>query len=613
MRIFSDIAEFVKKTPQTHEQVVRETSATQKKGKEALIKARMKLHRQRLKGEIAQPNGMKKEDWDYKFTDTEKSGLEKAFNIKIAKNATNESIKKTVSGFSAENLIKANKKNAGTLMLLFAHSIDRQEKIDVYKKMGLGSKFETGQPVEINLNLCPDAYRRIGLKALTSNQPGITRLYVKNLEKGKGKSGYAVRGADGHFYWEDTKTYAAIYWAIITPMEILSKADLKKKGLPTQADWDNMTSSSRRGFSKKTATERRTTAPTRPGKKLALDNTPSKKDLTRFPQGVESADKPMTRAEFQKQCELIKQVTSIDRLISMRKEVRFHPRDPLVEIPGTGKKLRAPVALCHVLYRRYLELLSAKTGNRYELGISSGYRDADLQAKLWNTGYRKRLAQIQQNHPTWPHERLHAAASAENSEWVAPRGSSPHNTGGAQDIYINENGKRLTSFKFKLKGRWTRYDKRIFYIRQHTVYEVALLDTDKQRPKLDEMEKYQLTFLSNLVKQTAEKNLSIRDISNKMNRAKMSLWLRATDIRYIASLNADQREEKLKEYLRTMKSFYVVALDNLSQNDLKAVRLRKYLDEKLLTSFFLGKTYYREGWHHNLYRDNNGRRIYANV
>ncbi len=626
MGFIGEIIEFVKKVPLLKKTVDHTTRATRKKGAEAVTKARMKLHRKRLKGEISHPSGTKENDWEYRFTDLEREKFKKAFGISIKENATDKSIKRIINELSAEQLIRALKKQPGVLTKLFGKSIFRKDKLDIYRDMKFGSKLELGKPTEINLHLCEAAYKRLGLKALTARQPGITKIYVKNLEKGKGRSGYAIRGADGHFYWEDSKKYAAIYWAIITPVKILTKAELKEKGLPTETDWDNMLNTTRKGFSNKSnvRTLKRLTRKggirsirTRgyvkaPRRELALDNSPVKKP--KLPSTGEYADKPMIKAEFLRRWNEIKKINSMAKLIAMRKRLKRHPHDSLVEFPGSeGQKLRAPVALCHGMYKRYLQLLSKKTGIKYTFYLGSGYRDAAKQARLWNIGYGRRFTAFQKKHPTWSYERLHKVTAAENSKWVAKGGTSPHNTGGAQDIIITENGRKLTGFKFKFRGRWIKYDKRRFYIRPRTVYDLALLDEDKRKAELEQMNKYQFKLLAEIIKQTAEKKLTSRSINKKMRRSKINLWLRASHIRQIARLSPELREEKLKEYLRVMKSYYILTIENLSRNDRKAIGMRRYLDEKLLTSFFLGQTYYREGWHHNLYRDNRGKRIYANV
>ncbi|MFC1655644.1 D-alanyl-D-alanine carboxypeptidase family protein [Patescibacteria group bacterium] len=626
MDIRKGIVDLVKKVSSLLKNVDETTQATRKKGSEAVVKARIKLHRQRLKGTIQHPEGTKRSNWEYQFTAPEKEKFKKAFGVAIKKNATGKSIKRTVSGLSAEQLIEGLKKQPGALRRLFGRSISRHDKLDIYRDMKFGSKYKLGEPTEINLNLCGAAYRSIGLKALTARQPGITKLYVKNLEKGKGKSGYAVRGADGHFYWEDSKGYAAVYWAVLTPTKILTKAELKKKGLPIETDWDNLINTSRTGFTRSQKAEtgriptqkreagrvgprKRTKAPR---KKLALDDAPSKK--LRLPSTGEYADKPMRRAEFLRQWREIKKVNSMAELIAMRKRLKRHPRDSMVEFPGSGgQKLRAPVALCHGMYKRYLQLLSAKTGNRYEFHIGSGHRPAAKQARWYKIGLDRRYAKLKKKHPKWSEARLLKAAHAENRKWVAPGGGSPHNTGGAQDVAITENGKRLTSNRFRFNGRWTRYDKVMCYIKPRTVYNLALLDEDKRKTKSEQMENYQFRFFTDLIKQAAEKKLSSRSIKRRIWNSKESAWLRASHVRKIARLSPELREAKLKEYLRVMKSYYIIAVDNLSQNDKLAIRNRRYLDEKLQASFFLGKTYYREGWHHNNYRDAQGRRIYANV
>jgi hypothetical protein len=644
--------EKLRKTPPGTDTAKTKTARLRKTGKKAVMLARMKLHFKRLQGEIDQPKGTSLENWDYKFTDTDRAKLKKALGISLRKNASNETIVQNIGALSLDQLLFAQKKEKGSLGRLFGRSITRKKNKDEYKPMAYREKFELGKSVEINLKSNQAAYDKFGLKAFTAYQPDLQEMYVYNLDPDKGRHGTAVRGKDGHFYWKDTGGYAAIYWAILTPTEFLTKKQLKDYGIEEEPDWDNMTCDTNTGFvsrvpKRKLQVLKRSSVKTPAGtgktpkyakkqvrakaaapttvKKTApgyIQRTPTPAPPPSvLPRGREKLPNgPLGKVEFRKRWAEIKKITNKENLWKYRQKLRMHPRDPLVVVPGTSKYLRSVTALYFGIYQQYLRILSKETGKKLRVYLGSGYRSKKTQQGMWDRRYPGKLRKNRAKFPNLPEHKIASMTKAQLQQWMAFPGGSPHNTGGAMDVSIVEDGKYLTGFKFKLQSEYYKVGRKTLWLSSKTVWTFAQVDENKKEAAIEESYNYQKVFLLRVTREVAEKKIKSWKrrrylASKKMAKSKTRLWLRARDVAYLAKLDPDKQESALNQYLEFLKQKYThySKLKNLSKNDQHAIKTRKYLDEKYKASKYLGKTYYREGWHHNKYRDKNGKRVYRNI
>jgi hypothetical protein len=132
----------------------------------------------------------------------------------------------------------------------------------------------------------------------------------------------------------------------------------------------------------------------------------------------------------------IRAITDPDKLIEMRRGLKFSPNERLVRIYGErGHRLRYTAALCWEMFKQYVKLKGGRTM------LLSTYRPASLQRKLWNNGLAKRRRKF----PNYTQAQL----ERENSKWVARPGRSWHQSGGTADIAVYYKGKRITSRKFR--------------------------------------------------------------------------------------------------------------------------------------------------------------------
>lgn len=142
--------------------------------------------------------------------------------------------------------------------------------------------------------------------------------------------------------------------------------------------------------------------------------------------------------EFIERWNYIRNINDPNQLLGMKDSIELKSNDRIVRIPDEGgMRLREGAALRYALFKQYARLKG------YEIALSSSYRSAAVQARLWNAGLARRLKKYNGDYKR---------ALAENRRYVAPPGRSHHNTGGAVDIRITRTPDRRSISMKKFTG-----------------------------------------------------------------------------------------------------------------------------------------------------------------
>ncbi|MBN1494159.1 D-alanyl-D-alanine carboxypeptidase family protein [Candidatus Peregrinibacteria bacterium] len=117
-----------------------------------------------------------------------------------------------------------------------------------------------------------------------------------------------------------------------------------------------------------------------------------------------------------------------EKLIRLKNQIVLSPNDRLITLPDEKSiKLRSGAALRYKCFKQYCKIKG------YEIRISSGYRSAERQMRIWQNALKK------------------YGSATEAQKWAARPGKSHHNTGGAIDIYIAKtpDGVKMPMYKFR--------------------------------------------------------------------------------------------------------------------------------------------------------------------
>lgn len=380
----------------------------------------------------------------YKFSAQEKSKIEKALRLNFA-NLSDKQIKAKIANLSIDKLEKAEDLEKGTGARIFAMLIEGK----IEKPLELGYKFKKGNKFRINFHGNEEAEDNYGMRTFFKHQPEVrqVKLSQKN-QRGKGREGIATRRTlDGNFYFDDG-SYAPIFSN--TEIEVI------KVWTPQElTDYKNTSTSYKIGkntrvINKQDKTFYRQnysfTAPKPSNLKRAEDywklidatvNKPKRLNAIPIVDRKEFVPQSQIEKTFYKKWDEIMAINDPQKLIEMKDEIVMRANDPLIIVPeeSRGTRLRSGAALRWALFKRHAQLKG------YKAYVGSGYRNAKHQEKIW---YRNLARRMREN----PHL-SRAQVESLNSRYVARPGRSHHNTGGAIDLSIFKNGKKIEGQKFR--------------------------------------------------------------------------------------------------------------------------------------------------------------------
>ena len=311
----------------------------------------------------------------------------------------------------------------------------------------LGYKFKKNDKITVHFRNNEIAEDNYGMRHLFKRQPEIRKVKIKQTTaRGKGREGIATRRSlDGNFYFQDG-SYAPIFTGTqIEVIQVFSKAQLdeyKKNSVKYnlgQGKKRYLSHSEARQYSRYYGiVPPPTTRDINQNKEYwrrigGTDYNQSGQRRRSIVQPDEYIPRNEREKKFISKWREIMQITSPQQLIDMRDEIQLLPDDPIVVVPGErrGMRLRYGAALRYALFKRYAKLKG------HEVSLTSSYRSAKLQAKLWYRGLAKRMRKYKLRYPNKSAREIERLAMAENRRFIAPPGRSHHNTGGAVDIRIS--------------------------------------------------------------------------------------------------------------------------------------------------------------------------------
>lgn len=391
---------------------------------------------------------------ELKFTSKELKQIESALGLSLSK-LDKKTLAYRIKMIDVDTLDKAESILAGTGARLFT-TLAKEGKQEVVK---LGYTFQKGDKIRVHFRNNEVAEDNYGMRHLFKKQPEVRQVKISHTSKrGKGREGIATRrGLDGNFYFADG-SYAPIFTGTqIEIVKVFTKTELENYKKTSTAY--NLGGGRKRYLSKKEATKFSSyygiAKPKSTSGREAREYW-NKLDATDYsqitrPRSKVKASEYIPRNEREKHfiskwSEIMK-IKDKQRLIAMKDEIELRPDDPIVHVPGErrGKRLRTGAALRYALFKRHAELCG------HNVYITSAYRSAKLQAKLWYRGLARRMRKFRQRYPNKSPREIERLATAENRRFVAPPGRSHHNTGGAIDIHISG----LTMHKFNgSRGRY---------------------------------------------------------------------------------------------------------------------------------------------------------------
>lgn len=427
------------KHPSLKPKAAADTVKASIEGKKAAQRAKVKVGLKDLKDGISGKSTKE----ILAFTSNDKKLLEKAFGESVS-SLNKEKILKKISDFSIDKLEKAEDLQNGIGAKIFAD-------------IEIGYKFKKGDKIKINFHGNEDAEDKYGMRTFFKHQPEIRQVKItQKNRRGKGREGIATRrGLDGNFYFEDG-SYAPIFSGTEIEIEQVFTAqeleDYKKTASSYKVD-----KSTRRISREDQAFYRKQYAFVPPNPKDAkavkeywqqIDNStnkPKRENAPRTLPGAEYIPANQLEKQFKEKWDQIMSINDKLQLWNMRDEILFRENDPIVRVPGerAGMRLRSAAALKWALFKKYSEL------SGYKVYISSSYRSAKTQERLWYNGLARRKRMMRQKYPNASEAEIHGKALALNRRYVAPPGRSHHNTGGAIDLSVYKNGKKIQMHKFR--------------------------------------------------------------------------------------------------------------------------------------------------------------------
>ncbi len=423
--------------PSLRPKTAEDTAKANLEGKKATHRARVKAGLSELKDRITG----KKETFSLNSKD--KQLLEKAFGESM-KNLSKQKILKKISDYDIDKLEKAEELQEGT-------------GIKVFTNLEFDYKPKKGDKLKINFQGNEDAQDHYGMRTLFKHHPEIRRVKItQKNERGKGREGLATRrGLSGNFYFEDG-SYAPIFNNTeIEIVKIFNKRELEEykksaSSYKVEKQTRQISKEDQAFYKKQYAFE----TPDPKDKKAVqeywrqIDNAKSKPKRKKAPRTVSSKEYvPQNELEkqFKKKWDEIMSINDKMRLWNMKDEILCRANDPIVSVPEerAGTRLRSGAALRWALFKRYAQL------SGYEVYISSSYRSVKHQRRLWYRGLARRKKLMRKKYPNASASEIHRRALALNRRYVAPPGRSHHNTGGAIDLSVHKNGKKISMRKFR--------------------------------------------------------------------------------------------------------------------------------------------------------------------
>lgn len=449
--------EKTQKQPSLKPKAAIDTAKGKLEGRQAAQRAKVKAGLKQLKERISRaPSGK-----PFSLTTKDKQLLEKAFKESLSK-LNEEQIKKKLANYSITRLEKAEELQKGASARVFAKLIEATKE----NPIDFNYKYKKGDKIRINFQGNEDAEDSFGMRTLFKHHPEIREVkLVQKNKRGKGREGIATRrGLDGNFYFADG-SYAPIFsGSEIEIVKVFTNQELEnyKKTASTYT-----VGRTKRSISKKDqAFYRKQYAfvPPNPKDKKAVEaywkqidnatNKPARQTAPRVISSKEYVPKSQIEKQFKAKWEEIMRINDKEKLIQMSKEIVFRANDPIVRVPGerAGMRLRSAAALRWALFKRHAAL------SGYKVYISSGYRSVKHQEKLWYWGLAKRKRMFRKKYPNASEAEIHRKAVSLNRRYVAPPGKSHHNTGGAVDISIYKNGKKIQMHKFTRQNSRAQYN-----------------------------------------------------------------------------------------------------------------------------------------------------------
>lgn len=391
------------------------------------------------------------------FSAKELPKIEKALGLPLSK-LDKKTLRYRIKMLTVEELERAESIEAGTGARLFT----TLEKNNKKEPVPLGCKFQKNDKITVHFRNNEVAEDNYGMRHLFKTQPEIRKVYIKQSSKrGKGREGIATRRSlNGNFYFADG-SYAPIFTGTeIEVTQVFTKAELDsyKKNSTVY----NVGSGKKRYM------------PTTEAKQYSgyygIVPPPTTKDIKKNKEywnkinGTDYSQSPRKRSmvkakeyiprnerekQFFSKWREIMSTNSKQKLIDMKDEITLRPDDPIVHIPNErrGMRLRTGAALRYALFKQHAELVG------HRITITSSYRSAKLQAKLWYRGLARRMREFRQKYPHLSNREVERRATAENRRFIAPPGRSHHNTGGAVDIRVSDK----PMYKFRgSRGKYNR-------------------------------------------------------------------------------------------------------------------------------------------------------------
>ncbi|MCD6109953.1 D-alanyl-D-alanine carboxypeptidase family protein [bacterium] len=374
------------------------------------------------------------------FSSKELQRIEKALHLHLT-GLNKKTLAYRIKMLTVEELEKAETIEAGTGARLFT-ILERANKKE---SVSLGYKFKKNDKITVHFRNNEVAEDNYGMRHLFKKQPEIRQVRIKQTTaRGKGREGIATRRSlDGNFYFDDG-SYAPIFTGTqIEVVQIFSKAQLneyKKNSVKYNIGGKTryLPSSEAEQYSKyygiaPPSTTRDINQNREYWRRINGTDYSQSNKKRRVVSATEYIPKNERGKQFISKWREIIQINSLQQLIDMRDQIPLLPDDPIVAIPGErrGMRLRYGAALRYALFKRYAEI----KGHR--VSLTSSYRSAKLQAKLWYRGLAKRMRKYHLRYPNKSSREIGRMAIAENRRFIAPPGRSHHNTGGAIDMRIS--------------------------------------------------------------------------------------------------------------------------------------------------------------------------------
>lgn len=427
---------FIKTPDVKHAKKLAEATKKQGLHKIPVIKARIAL--KALKAKLSQSP---KKSAEVTFTAKEFQQIEKALGMSLSR-LDKKTLKYRIKMLTIEELEKAENALPGSGARIFT-LIEKEGKKE---PTPLGYSFKKGDKITVHFRDNEIAEDNYGMRHLFKQQPEIRQVKIKQTSKrGKGREGLATRRSlDGNFYFADG-SYAPIFTGTeIEVVKVFSQTQLdnyKKTAVAYDVGKGHRRYMSRQGAEQIAGYYGITPPPTTKDIKAnqeywrTVDGTDysqssKKKSTVRAQEYIPRNERERT---FLSKWNEIMAIKDKQRLIDMKDEIPILPDDPIVHVPDErrGIRLRIGAALRYALFKRYAEL------NGRRISITSSYRSAKLQTKLWYRGLARRMRKYRQRYPNKSPREIEKLARAENARFVAPPGRSHHNTGGAVDIHVS--------------------------------------------------------------------------------------------------------------------------------------------------------------------------------